>query len=543
MNVVSAARHATVPEITASDVRHRIHIVADDSMRGRAAGTVGNFMATSYLAREASRLGLEAAGDSGTFFQSIPLVMRGTDSSSTLRAAGRDMGVFTEFALVRPTATLRFSSSMDFRDVEAVYAGDAGDTTESIRPDEASGKFVVLSAARGSDGKPTATYATPLSISRMRYPNAAGFAIAVIDLLSPASKAALSGMGAGLSSSAWRVPGPAALLISETAAAKVMGAALAQLPPGARGARVDAKVVVKERAVAYPARNVVALLRGSDPVRKEQFVAVGAHSDHEGVASTAVDHDSLRSYNRVMRPEGVQSANRTPSAEQWSRILQMRDSVRRLRPPRRDSIYNGADDDGSGSVALLEIAEWLASRPRPARSILLVWHTAEESGILGSLWFAERPTVPRDSIVAQINMDMVGRGGLGETPGGGPRNLQVIGSRRRSSELGAVIDSLNAARKVPFTLDYRYDVAGHPQNRYCRSDHYSYARKGIPIAYFSRGHHIDYHVVTDEPQYIDNASLSRVARFVADVTVALANREKRLILDGPRPSETAACRQ
>jgi Zn-dependent M28 family amino/carboxypeptidase len=211
--------------------------------------------------------------------------------------------------------------------------------------------------------------------------------------------------------------------------------------------------------------------------------------------------------------------------------------------PRLDSIYNGADDDGSGSVAELEIAESLANAPRPRRSILFVWHTGEESGLLGSAWFTDNPTVPRDSIVAQLNMDMVGRGTAEDVRRGGPRNLQVIGAQRRSTELGNVIEQVNARRSEPYAIDYTFDAPRHPLNRFCRSDHYMYARYGIPIAFFSRGYHIDYHVVTDEPQYINYEGLARVAGFVRDVAVELANRDQRLVIDKPKPDPRGPCRQ
>jgi Zn-dependent M28 family amino/carboxypeptidase len=172
-----------------------------------------------------------------------------------------------------------------------------------------------------------------------------------------------------------------------------------------------------------------------------------------------------------------------------------------------------------------------------------VWHTAEEAGLLGSGWFTDHPTVPRDSIVAQLNMDMVGRGTAEDVRRGGPRNLQIIGAQRRSTELGSVIDSVNARQTEPYVIDYSFDAPGHPLNRFCRSDHYMYARYGIPIAFFSRGYHIDYHVVTDEPQYINYDGLARVAGFVRDVAIGLANRDQRLVLDRPKPDPRAPCRQ
>ena len=174
---------------------------------------------------------------------------------------------------------------------------------------------------------------------------------------------------------------------------------------------------------------------------------------------------------------------------------------------------------------------------------MLVWHTGEEGGLLGSAWFAEHTTVPHDSIIAQINMDMVGKGTAADLPTGGPRNLQVIGSRRLSTDLGNVVDSVNAKRSVPYLIDYSFDAPRHPQNRYCRSDHYMYARTGIPITYISRGYHQAYHQVTDEPQYIDYQGLANVAEFVREIAIGLADRNDRVRVDKPKPDPLAPCRQ
>ncbi len=220
------------------------------------------------------------------------------------------------------------------------------------------------------------------------------------------------------------------------------------------------------------------------------------------------------------------------------------DSLRRIRPGRRDSISNGADDDGSGTVTVLEIAEALASAPvKPKRSILFVWHTGEEKGLLGSKWFMDHPTVPREKIVAQLNMDMVGRGGAADIAGGGPDYLQLVGSRRVSSELGDVVEQINAASARPFKFDYQFDANGHPERIYCRSDHYNYARYGIPITFFTTGLHPDYHQVTDEPQYIDYQHMARIASFVKDIAVKVANLDHRLKVDKPVGDPAAPCVQ
>jgi Zn-dependent M28 family amino/carboxypeptidase len=244
-----------------------------------------------------------------------------------------------------------------------------------------------------------------------------------------------------------------------------------------------------------------------------------------------------------MRPEGANSNPGEPTAEQAARIAAILYSLRRERPPRPDSVLNGADDDGSGTVGVLEIAEQMASGPRPKRSVLFVWHTAEELGLLGSDWFTRHPTVPRDSVVAQLNVDMIGRGGAGDIAGGGPAYLQVIGSRRLSSELGGLVDQVNAEGKHGFEVDYSFDADGHPDNYYCRSDHYMYARFGIPIAFFTTGSHPDYHQITDGAQYIDYDKMARVTRFIADVGLKLADLDHRVVVDQPKPDPEGVCKQ
>jgi hypothetical protein len=538
----TAAR--TEPAITQADVRSRIYLIADDSMRGRQAGKLGNFMMTTYLAREAARLGLEPAGENGSFFQTVPLVQRSTDSTSSF-VVGRDsLALFTDFAPIRPTQTLRIGRSLAVTDVIPIFAGRAGDTTLLIAPGQATGRVVVFSAPLNTNGRPSGTYATAAADALARFPTATAIAIVNLDFLTPASTNSLRSHAVAIVSDRDSTSAPpAGLLLSMRAASRIFGAPLDSLRPGALGNPVNARIAFVDRPVEAPARNVLAMIRGSDPKLRGQIIAIGAHSDHLGVAAVAVDHDSLRAFNRVMRPEGAQSVAAAPTPAQLSRIRAILDSLRHVNRPRLDSIYNGADDDGSGSVAELEIAESLASSPRPRRSILFVWHTGEEAGLLGSSWFTDNPTVPRDSIVAQLNMDMVGRGTAEDVPRGGPRNLQVIGAQRRSTELGNVIEQVNARRAEPYVIDYSFDAPRHPLNRFCRSDHYMYARYGIPIAFFSRGYHIDYHVVTDEPQYINYAGLASVAGFVRDVAVELANRDARLVIDKPKPDLRGPCRQ
>jgi hypothetical protein len=371
----------TAADITATDLRSRLYLFAHDSMMGREAGTIGNAKGTAYIAAEAARLGLEPAGDSGTYFQEIQ---------------------------ARSTR----------------FTGGAPGTS----------------------------------------------------------------------------------------------------------------------------RNVIAILRGSDPVLRNEYVAIGAHNDHVGFRRGGpVDHDSLKAVNQALTDRGAPHWNGARAAirDSLKKLIDVNlDSIRKLRPARLDSINNGADDDGSGVVTVLEIAEALAAMPvKPKRSVIFVWHTAEEKGLLGAKWFTEHPTVPREQIVAQLNMDMVGRGGANDIAGGGPDYLQLVGSRRISTELGDIVERVNASNPQPFRFDYQFDAVGHSERIYCRSDHYMYARYGIPVTFFTTGLHPDYHQVTDEPQYIDYPKMARVADFVRDVTVTIANLDHRPHVDKPVGDPAAPCVQ
>ena len=196
---------------------------------------------------------------------------------------------------------------------------------------------------------------------------------------------------------------------------------------------------------------------------------------------------------------------------------------------------NGADDDGSGTVALLEIAERFAAE-KPARSIIFVSHQGEEAGMLGSRWFVEHPTVPLKDIVAAHNIDMLGKGRVEEVKYGGPASIQTLGARRLSREFGDVIDSVNAVRKEVMAIDKSWDVTANPMNRFCRSDQVNYVVNNVPVTYFSHGYSLDYHQATDEPQYVDYEHSARSSRFVHDIMMALATRKTRPVITGNDPA-------
>lgn len=291
-------------------------------------------------------------------------------------------------------------------------------------------------------------------------------------------------------------------------------------------------------------RNVIAVIQGSDPMLRAEYVAIGAHSDHVGFARRAVDHDSLRAFNQAAWAASGRDANARITPAMRAAVVVNVDSLRALRPARLDSINNGADDDGSGSMALLEIAERFATAAvKPRRSILLVWHTAEELGLNGSEWFNDHPTVNRDQIVAQINIDMIGRGTADDVKEGGEDYLTVLGPKRLSSQYDQWVRDVNARQSRPFALDYQFDADGHPQQFYCRSDHYHYARYGIPIAFFFTSIHEDYHQITDEPQYIAYPKYTRITQYLFDLASFVAQQPERPVVDQPKPDPNGRCRQ
>ncbi|MEJ7809788.1 MAG: M28 family peptidase [Gemmatimonadaceae bacterium] len=527
-------KHAPEPTgaaISPADLMTRLYIFADDSMMGREVGTPGNVKGTAYIAEEARRMGLQPAGDNGTYFQVIPYSVRTFDAASKLSVDGTALTMWTDYAPMPARGTPR---SLD--GVQAVYGGVLGDTTRTLTRAQMAGKLVVLSVAGGGMGLPAIRSDNPLLA-------AAGVAIANLENV-PANVIAIYRNTSSSSFGDAGAPIPIPMFITTRAATLLLGTAPASATLGATGKTV--RGTVGFTTTGAPARNVVAVLPGSDLRLKGQYVAIGAHNDHVGAARQPVDHDSLKAFNTVMRPEGLETqVMGNPTGDQWARISAIRDSLRTLGRSHVDTVNNGADDDGSGSVSVLEIAESMAMAPaKPARSMLFVWHTGEEAGLLGSEWFTEHPTVPRDSIVAQLNIDMVGRGGVGDVPNGGPANLQLVGSRRLSTELGDLVETMNKARPQPFTFDYQYDAARHPQQIYCRSDHASYARYGIPVVFFTTGVHPDYHMPTDEPQYIDYTHMATVAQFIHDIALRVASLDHRMVVDKPKPADPkAGCQQ
>ena len=532
----------TSAAISAADLRTRLYIIADDSMEGRDSGHRGSARAAAYIAGETQRLGLTPGGENGTFFQAIPLRVRRPDSSSFLRVGDRRLVFGTDFIPYPRTATQTFlggqpfGGSFDATGIASIYGGRIGDSVY-VDPASAAGKAVLFAAPRQEDaGALQRFYSRGIPA---RYASAA-----LIGFVRP------DGLPAGLRvprdayddpSHPWN-PQLTVAALSPDALMAILGKPPEQLTIGEAGHAISGRFGFLDAPTEVPAQNIVAILPGSDPTLRAQYVALGAHYDHVGILPYALDHDSVRIANAVIRPRGGDDPRREATAQE-ARIIQARlDSVRRTHPVRLDSINNGADDDGSGSALMLELAESFAkSGRRPKRSLLFVWHTAEEKGLYGAQYFSDHPTVPRDSIVAQINMDQMGRGEPEDNPPGGRNALVVIGSRRLSTELGDMVERQNAASHS-FRLDYEFDRPDDPNLAYCRSDHYMYARYGIPVVFFvAAAWYRDYHMVSDEPQYIAYDRMANIGRFIRTFVADVADLNHRPVVDKPKPDPYGAC--
>ncbi|MEO5798016.1 MAG: M28 family peptidase, partial [Gemmatimonadales bacterium] len=407
------APRPTEAAITANDLRTRLYQLADDSMMGREAGTLGNFKGTEYIAREFKRLGLQPGGDNGTWFQELPLGPTGYElAQSRLAVGGVVLAPMTEWVPTAPSALNGLAAKFTGDNLPTVFGGRWGDTTVVLDPALLRGKVVVFLPAATTAAATGTRGTTAVRDTRAQSAGAAAVLVASVDGM---NRALLNGVFAGrIAMKPATLPGGASTTgganISLAAATKIFGKPLDQLSIGATGQAVGGAWSYEWRMSKYPGRNVIAILPGTDPTLRGTYVLIGAHNDHIGMNAAAPDHDSLRAYNRIIRPQGANDAGRTPTATEQHLIDSMIARARSIRPIRRDSVNNGADDDGSGTVVLLEIAERFATQTPPRRSMIFISHVGEEKGLLGSRWFVDHPTVPLDSIVAAHNMDMLGKG-------------------------------------------------------------------------------------------------------------------------------------
>lgn len=507
-----------VDTITAAQMKDYLSFIASDEMEGRDTPSRGLDTTAKFIAMNLDRWGFKPAGDEGSFFQKIALRREALEAAkSSAEINGQEFSFGDDFLSNAVAATLTgplvFASNgwviksrnidpyqgVDVKDKLIIVVGQ-GFPRGITRTDLAGRQGVDWSSptvyahdhgARGVLVVPDANISQNWDIQRLR-------------VLQPARAFVEK-----FTTQTGPPPVPNILMSMRMATALFEGerfdaATLAtkiqngeQVPAFEFSASKSVRITVAVKTEHPITQNIVAVWEGGDPALKNEYVALGAHYDHIGICA----------------------------------------------PGAADPICNGADDDGSGTTALLSMAEAVShAKQRPKRSILFVWHCGEEKGLWGSRYFTDYPTIPLENIVTQLNIDMIGRSKIaGDT---NPRDreltpaneIYVIGSKMMSTELGEITERINKSY-LNLQYDYRYDDPNDPNRFFFRSDHFNYARKGIPIVFFFDGVHEDYHRPGDEPQKIDYAKMQNVTRTVYLILWELANRPTRPKLDQQLPAQ------
>lgn len=548
--------------IKVDDLKRWLGYVASDELEGRANFSEGLALAAAYIAEEMEAAGVKPGGDGGTYFQRVPVL--GVQNKGTARvtldvggktrtfALGegidipKNMGgartvssdqiVFVGYGLSVPAAGVDDFKARPVKGKVAVWLGVQGPATLDLAKYrralmgrsrvsvEQEGAIAVIGAPtpRPTFGRPGEAPAVPgQPAAAGQAPPAAGQPArpAAAPAAPPAGMPQMGGGGQGVPpetpdfTTAQRLDNPVApvvtaqdeffeFLFSNTpggyAALKAAADKREPLPAAAlEGVKITITLEPKYEVVRTQyTRNVVAIVEGTDPALKQTYVAFGAHYDHVGYSQGGV----------------------IPGADGPRRSA----PVGRVSPGAvQDRVWNGADDDGSGTVALMALAKAFAQGPRPKRSLVFIWHTGEERGLWGSRYHADYPSLPLDGMVAMLNADMIGRN-RDDKPDEA-NVVYLIGSDRISSELHAISEAANKAAPAPMTLDYSFNDPADPESLYTRSDHYSYAVKGVPAIFYTTGLHPDYHANTDGVEKIEWEKMARITRLMYETAVKVAN--------------------
>jgi Peptidase family M28 len=503
-------------QVDAGRIRADLSFIASDELEGRDTPSRGLDLAARYLASRLQALGLKPGGDDGGYFQRIGTTRRTVDpAKATLTLGDRTFSYGDDFLASAPGTA----------EGAMVYVGHGyvvkKKNVDAYAGADVKGKIVVAHAGfpegvtradlRGESGPDT--WESPASYAARHgalgvvlvpdYATLAGWRTSRDSAATARGALTVDAFQAGRPAPVpvitASVPLVSAIFTGESISASDVAKWSQEHKPHAVVALDEKKRLrldLGARVEAVKTQNVVAVYEGTDATLKQEYVALGAHYDHIGVSSTGTDR-----------------------------------------------INNGADDDGSGTVALLNIAEALVrGNVKTRRSWLFVWHCGEEKGLWGSRYFVEHPTVPIEKIVVQLNVDMIGRS---KKPGdkvsananlSGPSEIYVIGSKMMSSTLGALSERVNKDY-LDLSFNYKYDEPSDPNRFFFRSDHYNYAKKGIPIIFYFDGVHQDYHRVSDEVAAIDFSKMERVTRTIYSTAYALAELSTRPAVDRQLPAQ------
>ena len=530
---ITPAERRAAEGITAQQLSTYLHFVASDAMGGRDTPSQGLDITAEFIRMNLERWGFKPAGDNGSFFQKIALTRDVVDPSATKVTVGGQNFAFGE-------EIVRFSGNgTGTVNAPVVFAGN-GWMVKSKNLDpyaglDVKGKLIAVI----SEGQPSNRFPVPMpqGVTGADIP-AAGRGT---DWADPVSYAQANGAAGVLIlpskflTEGWsfvtQAFGRSRLTVDKlrretvsstprpttsvyVASPKLTNALFAGEQGNplsgyntsfALGSGKTISLNIVNKTETQWTQNVVALWEGRDPNLKNEMVAIGAHYDHVGT---------------------------NPNA------------------PGEDKIWNGADDDGSGTVAVLSIAEALAqSKVRPKRSVLFVWHAGEEKGLWGAEYFNKFPTVDVKNVVAQLNIDMIGRSldlnNVIKCDAPGKRcneelskanEIYVIGSEMMSSTLGAITKGTNNAY-LKMDYNYKYDDPKDPNRFFFRSDHFHYAQNGIPITFWFDGVHEDYHQPSDTADKIDYQKMEKVARTIFLTMWELTDLKERPKIDKQLPAE------
>ena len=530
--------------IRTHDLRDWLTYIASDELEGRAVFTAGFGLAAAYVEDHLHAWGVRPAGDPGSYLQTVRVLgVKATSHSTVSVTVNGQTRTFADGEGIAFPKNMGGKRRFTVERIEfAGYGLDApGAERMDFRGKDMKDAAVVWLGTRGPKNLDGSLYRRLLN-GRNRYATEQLGAAASIGPVSEAG-AGRGGSGAGRAAGSsgsgrgaplptpdfttvQRLDTPAppnvtandeffTFLFSQAPEQyeelKRKASAQEELPsfrvPGATLTfSVDADYQVVRTQLT---RNIVGIVDGSDPQLKSTYVAFGAHYDHVGYAEGEVTPGDSGP-RRAGAPGRV-----TTGAED-------------------DRIWNGADDDGSGTVALMALAKAFAEGSRPKRSLIFVWHTGEERGLWGSRYFADYPTVPIDKIIAQLNIDMIGRNR--DDKASEASTVYLVGSDRISTELHTLNRAANAALPRPLTLNYEFNDPSDLEQIYYRSDHYSYAAKGVPIIFFTTGLHPDYHANTDQVSKIEFDKMTRITQMVYETGARLANLDHAPVRDnkGPR---------
>jgi hypothetical protein len=481
--------------IRASDLSARLHFIASPELEGRETTFRGQKVAARYIASEFQRLGLKPIGDSGSYFQRFGVEATKISESSTI-AVKNAQGTST-FAIQKDFVSM---SAQDAPiTASAVFIGYMDAKVDSSLT---KGRIVIAFPGRKEDARDTTVPAMRRMGLIRQFPGSLA-TIAVGDDFGNSSIERLSNrfapaMRNGVLSVVGAEPRGGRggrgfpTLVSPAVANEILketGRSVSQLRDAAyqdsafRPISLNQSTItidIKNSKELKSTENVVGFLEGSDPVLKDQVVAFTAHYDHLGITADG-------------------------------------------------TVYPGADDDGSGTVTVLQLAQAFTTNPvKPKRSILFMTVVGEEKGLWGSEWYVKHPIIPLEKTVADLNTDMVGRIDKKYDDLKNPNYVYVIGSDKISTQLDSVLKVSNKGTEN-LVLDYTYNDDKDPNQFYRRSDHYNFARNGIPIVFFFTGVHADYHKPTDTVDKILFDRMAKIVRVIYTTGWNVANMKGTLV--------------